>query len=439
MRKYLIIWVGEVASIVGSALTSFALGVWIYERTDSVSMLTLNMLAYVLPGLIFTPLAGVIADRWNRKWVMVMGDAGVALTTLCVFLLATSSNLRIGYIYILTAVSATFGTLQWPAYAAAIPLIVPKQHLGRASALSQAGQGLGEMLSPMLAGSLYMMDSIGLRGILLIDFATFVFSTIMLLIVPIPRHQPATEPETQPEAENHKNSLVEDMRIGWRYIAQRPGLLGLLVYVALLNFLAEFMYPLAQPLLLEIASPDAAGEAMSKMAVGMFIGIAIMMIWGGPKRRIRGILIPGIVSGLVIATAGLQPSLMLVTVAGFGYYTLVPIIQGSDEALWQTKVAAGVQGRVFAIQGVIESSVKPLALLLVGPLADGLFEPALAEHGLLAGSAGKIIGVGPGRGIALFIIILGVLSAAVSLLAYLNPRVRHLEDEVPDAAIIING
>jgi DHA3 family macrolide efflux protein-like MFS transporter len=439
MQKYLIIWVGEVASIVGSALTSFALGVWIYERTDSVSMLTLNMLAYVVPGLIFTPLAGVIADRWNRKWVMVMGDAGVALTTFCVFLLVTSHNLRIGYVYVLTAVSATFGTLQWPAYTAAIPLIVPKQHLGRASALSQAGEGLGETLAPLIAGSLYVMDSVGLRGILLIDFATFVFSTTMLLFVPIPHHLPATDPETQPEAENHKNSLVEDIRVGWRYIAQRPGLLGLLVYVALLNFLAEFMYPLAQPLLLQLASPDAAGSAMSKMAVGMFIGIAIMMIWGGPKRRIRGILIPGVISGLVIATAGLQPSLLLVTAAGFGYYTLVPIIQGSDEALWQTKVAADVQGRVFAIQGVIESSIRPLALLIAGPLADGVFEPALAKNGLLAGSVGQIIGVGPGRGIALFITILGVLSAVVALLAYLNPRVRHLEDEIPDADMMING
>jgi DHA3 family macrolide efflux protein-like MFS transporter len=435
MRKYLIIWVGEVASIVGSALTSFALGVWIYERTDSVSMLTLNMLAYVLPNLLFTPLAGVIADRWHRKWVMVMGDAGVALTTLIVFLLIASGNLRIGYIYVLTAASATFGTLQWPAYTAAIPLIVPKQHLGRASALSQAGQGLGEMLSPLIAGSLYVMDSVGLRGILLIDFATFVFSTAMLLIVPIPRHKRIVDAE----AGTHNPSVLREMRTGWRYIAQRPGLLGLLIYFAVLNFFGEFMYPLAQPLLLQTASPDAAGAAMSKMAVGMFVGVAVMGIWGGPRRRIRGILIPGILSGLVIATAGLRPSLTLITVAGFGYYALLPIIEGSDEALWQTKVDADVQGRVFAMQGVIGSSIRPLALLLAGPLADGIFEPALAENGLLAHSVGRVIGVGPGRGIALFITILGLLSAVVSLAAYLSPRVRRVEQEIPDAQMIVEA
>jgi MFS transporter, DHA3 family, macrolide efflux protein len=430
MRKYLIIWIGEVASTLGSGLTSFALGVWIYEQTNSVSMLTLNMLAYVLPHLLFTPIAGVIADRWNRKLVIVIGDTGVALTALVVFLLIVTGNLRIGYVYILTTIAATIGTLQWPAYSALIPLIVPKPHLGRASALSQASEGLAEMVSPMLAGSLYVMSGVGLKGVLFIDFATFIFSTIMLLIVPIPRHK-----QTVDNSSTQNTSIVHDMRIGWRYIIERPGLLGLLVYFAALNFFIEFMYPLAQPLLFETTSPDAAGAAMSQMAVGMVLGVAVMGIWGGPKRRIRGILIPGILSGLVIATAGLRPSLALITGAGFGYYVLLPIIKGSNQALWQTKVDEGIQGRVFAMQDLIASSVQPLALLMAGPLADRVFEPAMSEHGRLAGSVGAIIGVGPGRGIALLIIVIGILSAGAALAAFLNPRIRRVEDEIPDAEL----
>jgi MFS family permease len=428
MQKYLIIWLGEVASTLGSGLTSFALGIWIYEQTDSVSLLSWNMLAYILPNLLFTPVAGVIADRWNRKWVMVLGDAGVALTTLIVFLLVTTGNLRIGYIYILTAVGSTLGALQWPAYSAAIPLIVPKQHLGRASALTQASEGLAEMVSPMLAGSLYVVSAVGLKGILFIDFATFIFSTVTLLIVRIPRHKRTAE-----NGEMRNQTILHDMRLGWRYITARPGFLGLMIYFALLNFFEEFMYPLAQPLLFETASPDQAGTAMSQMAVGMFVGIAVMGVWGGPKRRIHGILIPGILSGLVIAAAGLRPSLTLITIAGFGYYALLPIIEGSDQALWQTKVAEDIQGRVFAMQSLIASSIQPLALLLAGPLADQIFEPAMNEHGLLAGSVGRIIGVGPGRGIALLIIILGILSALAAFAAYLHPRIRRVEDEIPDA------
>ncbi len=430
MRRYLIIWIGEVASTLGSGLTSFALGIWIYEQTDSVSMLTLNALAYVLPHLLFTPIAGVIADRWNRKLVIVVGDTGVALTALVVFLLIVTGNLRIGYIYILTTIAATIGTLQWPAYSAMIPLIVPKQHLGRASALSQASEGLAEMISPLLAGSLYVMSDVGLKGVLFIDFATFIFSTIMLLLVPIPRHKQASESNTR-----QNTSIVHDMRIGWHYIMERPGLLGLLVYFATLNFFLEFMYPLAQPLLFETTSPDAAGAAMSQMAVGMFLGIAVMGVWGGPKRRIHGILLPGILSGLVIATAGLRPSLTLITVAGFSYYMLVPIIKGSNQALWQTKVAEDIQGRVFAMQDLIASSVQPLALMIAGPLADGVFEPAMREHGWLADSVGQIIGVGPGRGIALLIIVVGTLSAGAAFAALLHPPIRHVEDEIPDAVL----
>jgi hypothetical protein len=231
--------------------------------------------------------------------------------------------------------------------------------------------------------------------------------------------------------------IIHEATQGWHYIAQRPGLLGLLGYFAVLNFFEEFTYPLAQPLLFETGSPDAAGAAMSKMAVGMLVGVAIMGVWGGPRRRVNGILIPGILSGLVIAAAGLRPSLDLITVAGFGYFLLLPIIEGSDQALWQTKVPQDVQGRVFAVQGMIASSIRPLSLLLAGPLADGVFEPAMRANGLLAGSVGSIIGVGPGRGIGLFITILGVLSAVAALAAYLHAPIRRVEDDIPDAEMPI--
>lgn len=432
MRTYFIIWLGEVASTVGSALTSFALGLWIYEQTDSVSMFALNMLAYTLPYLVISPLAGALADRWNRKWLMILGDMGAAVTTLGVILLAVNGQLHIGYIYTLTAISSMFGALQWPAYMAAIPMIVPKEQLGRASALSQAGYALSEMAGPMLAGRLYAgglfgISAIGLGGILVIDFATFLFATLMLLLVPISHHRPeVSQDETA-------RTIWEDIQSGWLYIKHHPSLLNLLVYFAIINFFGEFMYPLAQPLLFETTTPDKAGTAMSIMGMGMMVGIGIMGIWGGPKRRVNGILIPGIVSGLVIAVAGLRPSIMLITVAGFGYYALQPIIEGSDRALWQTKVSGFMQGRVFAMQTMITSSIGPLALLVAGPLADHVFEPAMQDGGLLAGSVGAIIGVGPGRGLALFILILGLLSALVSVVAYMNPRIRYAEDRLQDA------
>ncbi|HEX3050294.1 MAG TPA: MFS transporter [Aggregatilineaceae bacterium] len=430
MRKYLTIWVGEVASTVGSALTSFALGVWILEKTDSVSLFSLNLLLYAVCGLLVMPFAGVAADRWDRKTVIILGDAGAGLNSLVVFWLATSNQLEIWHVYILTGIGSALGMFQWPAYKAMIPMLVPAKQLGRASALSQVGDALAELLGPTIAGALYVMSGIGLRGILFIDFGTFLLATAILIFMPIPRHIPAI-----PDSKTH-HSVIDDLRAGWQYIAQYPGLLGLLVYFVIFNFFLELIYPLALPLIFRIAEPDAAGQAMSKMAAGMFVGIAIMGIWGGPKRRIHAILIPGILSGLSIALAGLRPSLTLITVGGFGYYALLPIIQGADEALWQSKVVPHMQGRVLAIRSAISYSVRPVTLLLAGPLADHVFEPLMSESGALAGSVGEIFGVGPGRGVGLLITVLGLLSSVAAFTVYLHPQVRNVEEEMPDALIL---
>ncbi|MBI5958316.1 MAG: MFS transporter [Chloroflexi bacterium] len=427
MRKYLWIWVGQVASTVGSALTSFGLGVWIYQKTGSVSLFSLNLLAYAVCGLLVMPFAGVIADRANRKWVIVLSDSGAGLITLAAFILTVNDWLQVWHVYMLTGAGVMFSTFQWPAYKAMIPQLVPKQHLGRASALSQAGEGIAELAGPLVAGSLYVSSSVGLKGILFIDFVTFLFAVVVLILVPVTRHTRTAAIEGKP------SSMRGDMKQGWQYITQRPGLVGLLVYFVFFNFFLELVYPLAQPLLFEIASPAAAGQVMSQMAVGMFIGVTIMGIWGGPKRRVNGILIAGMIGGASVALVGLRPSLLLITIGGFGYYALPPIAQGSSQALWQTKVAQDMQGRVFAIQSAITYSVRPLALLIAGPLADQIFEPAMQPGGLLAGSLGPIFETGPGRGIGLLITVLGVLSALVALAAYFYPRIRQVEDELPDA------
>lgn len=428
MRKYLIIWIGEAFSTVGTALTSFGLGVWIYKQTGSVSLFSLNLLVYAVCGLAVMPLAGVIADRWNRKRVIVLGDTGAGLVSLIVFLLVASHHLHVWHVYLLTGAGVAFSTFQWPAYKAMIPLIVPAQHLGRASALSQLGEALAELLGPMIAGSLYVLHGVGLKGILLIDFATYLFALFILIVIPIPDYARAAAAGLKPAA------FVEDLRQGWRYIAARSGLVGLLVYFVIFNFFLELIYPLAMTLLFAMTSPDSAGTAMSIMAVGMLVGIALMGVWGGPQRRVYGILIPGMLSGLAIMLAGSRPSLTLITIGGFFYYALLPIVQGSSQALWQSKVAHEMQGRVFAIQSAITYSVRPLALLLAGPLADHVFEPLMRRGGPLAGNVGQVVGVGAGRGIGLLITILGLLSASAALIACFAPRIRRVDD-MPDAVL----
>ena len=191
--------------------------------------------------------------------------------------------------------------------------------------------------------------------------------------------------------------------------------------------------PLIQPMLLDMTTPAVLGVLFSIIGVGMLVGTLVMSAWGGPKRRIVGVLGSGFVGSLFLLLLGLRPSLPLIAAAGFGVMFILPIMNGSSQALLQSKVAADVQGRVFAARRMIAWSTGPLAIILAGPLADRVFEPLLAAGGPLAGSVGRIIGVGPGRGTGFLFMVIGILAALVSLLAYLNPRVRHVEDELPDA------
>jgi len=201
---------------------------------------------------------------------------------------------------------------------------------------------------------------------------------------------------------------------------------------------------LITPMMLEIASPQVLGMVISIAGSGMLVSSLAMSAWGGPQRRIAGLLGFELLCGLCIAVMGLRPSAWLIALGAFGAHFTLPIINGSNLAIWQSKVAPDVQGRVFAAQQAIAKAATPLAYLAAGPLADRVFGPALVSGGPLAGSVGQVIGVGPGRGIGLLFIVMGVLTVLATAVAYLNPRIRLVEGELPDAiageeAIAITG
>ena len=160
-----------------------------------------------------------------------------------------------------------------------------------------------------------------------------------------------------------------------------------------------------------------------------------MSAWGGPRRRINGVLLFELLSGLCFLLIGLRPSAWLVAIGAFCAHLTIAVVYGSNQAIWQIKVPPDVQGRVFAAQQMIATSTRPLAYLVAGPLADKLFEPLLAPAGPLTGSIGQIVGVGSGRGIGLLFLIMGVLKVAVSLGGYLYSPIRSVEDESSNVCV----
>lgn len=425
MRTFLVVWAGQLISLIGTNLTGFALAIFVYQETGSATSLAFILLASQVPQILFTPIAGALVDRWDRRKAMILSDAGAGAATLVIAGLLFSDGLQIWHLYPLLAVQGFFQTFQWPAYSAATTLLVKKENYGRAAGMVQLAEAGGQVIAPALAAAILLSG--GLSAVIAIDVATFLFAVTTLLAVRFPA------PDRSEAGAEGAGSLLSEARFGFRYILDRPGLAALLAYFAVLNLIFGFIGVIVFPLLLGFAGEQALGSVVSIGALGMIAGSLLMSGWGGPKRRVMGVILGDVVLSTGLILMGLRPNLVLVTIAAFIGFFAIPLANGSSQALWQAKVEPDIQGRVFAVRRFLAQGTTIVSLLAAGPLLDNVFEPLLAEDGSLASSVGSVIGTGAGRGAAFFMIILGLVGIASSIVAYLYPTLRNLEDEIPDA------
>lgn len=426
VRAFAFVWFGQLVSLVGSSLTGFGLGVWVYQGTGSVTQFAFITVCAALPGVLISPFAGALVDRWNHRLTMILSDTGAGLSTLVVVLLLVSGRLEVWHIYVATGVSSILSAFQWPAYIAATTLLVPKKHLGRASGMLQMARGLAQIVAPVTAG--FLIGVIDLKGIVLIDLVTFFVALATLLVVRFPKAASVVE------RQGKGGSLLEEVVEGWHYIAVRPGFIGLLLFFAAGNFLVGIVQVLVTPLVLTVASAALLGAILTSGGVGMLVGSVAMSVWGGPQRRMNGVIGGMLLSGLSILLSGIVTSHIVICVVVFFILLGMPVINGCTQVIFQDKVAVHMQGRVFALTGAISGIALPLAYGVAGPMADYVFEPLMSASGLFAGSVGEFMGVGPGSGIRLMFVVLGALTMIVTLMAFQHPRLRQLEDELPDAA-----
>jgi len=424
-KTFLTIWAGQLVSLLGSGLSGFALGLWVLSRSGSVTKFALIALCTLAPRILLSPLAGAVADRWDRRSTMLASELGAALVTGWMALMLMAGRLTPGGIYLAMSAISVCSAFQWPAWAASITLLVPKDQFARASGMVQIAQGLAQTLAPVMAG-IMLQARPGIVGILWIDFSSYIFAAIILLLVRIPRPPVVSEVVPKPQ------SLLRDIAYGWTYLVSRPGLIGLVLMVSACNFVLGIIMILVAPLVLSFASPQVLGTVMTCAGVGMFVGSAIMAASGGPRRRVRGMVAFLALGGAALLGAALPPSPVLIAGGAFIFLLSVPVASGCMQAILQSKVDPAVQGRVFAFTGMAVAAAMPVAYLVSGPLADHFFEPWFAAGGLLANSAGRWIGVGPGRGVAALFVLSGLLLIAITAAAYLQPRVRELETELPD-------
>lgn len=425
MRTFYVIIVTQIFSMVGSQISSLALGMWVFAETGNATPLTLVAFFSVLPRVFAMSLSGVLADRWDRRRVMMLADAGQAAATLLLLISFASGAFELWHLYAATLIQSVFAVFQGPAFLASVTMLVPEDQRGRANALMQTTGPAAGIIGPALAGMVFALG--GVIAAIAIDLLTFLVAMIAIFVVRIPR------PAQTEEGRALSGTVWKEALGGLRYMWQRRILLWLVLYVALVNFLIGGAMSLGTPYILARTGSEAElGVILSIMNIGALAGAILMGVWGGTRRRMNTIMPMLLISAIFLAVTGVAQTAPALALATFGMMLPLPFINASFLTILQTKVAPDVQGRVFAATEQVAMLLLPVAYLLAGPLADRVFEPAVGQIGWEAVS--PLVGDSLGAGMGLILLLAGVLMFAGSVIVFAIPSMRRIEEILPDYA-----
>ena len=415
-RKFSLLWAGDFISSIGSGLTSFGLGVYIFERTGKVSYLALITLLAFLPPLLLSIPAGVLADRYDRRLLMVAGDSLSAIGLIFILLCLLRGEASVQQICIGVAVSSVFTSLLEPSYKATITDLLTPEQYSKASGLVQLAGSAKYLISPILAG--FLLNISDIRLLLVLDICTFFVTTATTLAVRRGLSSKHTHKTT---------SFLLELREGFQAITGKKGVLILVMMGSLITFCLGMLQTLASPLVLSFTSSTTLGTLMTVIAAGMLLSSVLLGGLSIQKGFVRMLSISLFCAGLFMALFGLRENVLLMGAFGFLFFAMLPFANTSLDILLRTNIHNNLQGRAWGVIGFLSQIGYVIAYLVSGFLADYIFTPLLLPGGALAKSAGKLFGVGVGRGIALLIALAGALLCVVALVLSRIKSIRNLE------------
>ena len=430
MTGFIIVWIGQIISILASGMSGFGLSIFIFQQTKSATAMGLMQVTFLVPFLLLSPIAGVMVDRYNRKLMMMISDFTAVTATFGILILQATGHLQFWHLYIANVLYGLGNTFQWPAYSAAISTMVSKEQYGRANGLMSLMEVGPGVLAPILAGAVLATSKVhGLTIILTIDVVTFFIALGALLLVHIP------QPEKTVEGQMEKGSIWKEAAYGFKYIFKRPSLLGLQMIFFFGNLFTGIGFTVFAPMILLRTDNNSVifGSVNSAMAIGGVAGGLIMSAWGGFKKRTHGVLAGWIAAGIFTAILGFGTSLAFWIPFAIIQALNNPLINTSNQSIWQAKVAPDIQGRVFSARRLIAWFAGPIAPIIAGLMADRWLEPSMTSGTTsLSSLFSGWVGTGPGSGMALLLIFAGLASALVGLIGYSLPYVRNAESILPD-------
>jgi len=426
MGGFTTIWVGQFVSLLGSAMTRFAISVWAWQTTGQATSLALIGFFSFAPTVLLAPLAGAMIDRHSRKLVLILSDAAAAVSTLALLILHSTGSLEIWHLYAVGVFASAFEAFQLPAFIASISMMVDRNRYARANAMQSSNRFASSLAAPVLAGALLV--TIGLRGILLIDLATFTVAMGTLAIVRIPR--------TAPSEAAGKTRLWDQIREGVTYVRTRPSLIGVIVLLFLLNLPGSAAMITFSAMILARTGNDKVilGIVQSIMGAGGVVGGVVVAAWGTRiRRRMQAVLwlrgIRRVASFFVLAIARTP---ILWSIGGFFATFFAVAATSVNTSMLQAKVPNDLQGRFFSVYRVVGQATIPLGFLIAGPLVDRVLEPAMAADTGLARALGPLVGTGPGAGMAVLFLVTAVLGVLTCLGASLHRPMQEIDRLLPD-------
>lgn len=415
-KRFLLLWSGNFISAIGSGLTSFGLGVYVFQQTGKVSLMALITLLAFLPSLLLSPLAGVLADRYDRRLLMILGDSLSAVGLLFILICLMRGEVKIWQICTGVVISSVFSSLLEPAYKATITDLLNPEQYSKASGLVQIAGSAKYLISPVLAGFLLKVSDI--RLLLLLDIGTF-FVTVTATL--------AVRKGLQSRPTKASLSFFSEMKAGWSTLSGKRGLLTLVTLGALITFCLGIVQTLVSPMILSFSDSATLGTLTTVIASGMLVSSVLIGGFAIKKSYVSLLSASLCGAGFFMALFGLRENILFIGVTGFLFFAMLPLANTSIDYLIRTNIENHLQGRAWGLIGLISQLGYVAAYAVSGVLADYLFTPLLLDDGALAGSVGRILGTGAGRGIGFLIVLAGILLCATSVMLYHMRSIRELE------------
>lgn len=338
MRTFYTLILTQVFSLIGSQISGLAISIWVYNQTGSATPLALVSFFFIIPQVVAASFSGVLADRWDRRYVMMLSDAGQAFGTLLLLISFASGSFELWHLYAVTFIQSVFGVFQGPAFQASVTMLVPDDKRDSANAIQQMTGPIAGIIAPATAGIIYAL--VGVTGAIVIDLVTFLVAVLVVYLVRIPR------PEQTSEGRALNGMIWKQMFDGFRYLWQRQTLFWLLVFNSLINFLLGGVITLQTPYILARTGDEATlGLLLGAFNLGALAGGIIMGVWGGTRPRIHTILPAVILSSVFLGLAGAAQTPLALGVTFFMFMFALPFANASSMSMLQAKIAPDVQGR----------------------------------------------------------------------------------------------